>query len=365
MPKQLLFIISVALLFITSPLFANPDSSATTPFSFSGFIEAYYNYDFGRPANNLRPAFVYSYNRNNEVNLNLGYLRARYTGTGVRANLALGVGTYMNANYAAEPGVLKNIYEAFVGVKLSKKKELWFNAGVLPSHIGFENAHSHFCWTLSRSIIADNSPYYESGATLGYTSPSGKWFIEALLLNGWQRIQKVPGNSSLCGGTQLTFSPSAKASVNYSTFIGNDQPDSLRRLRIFQNLYTVLQLTRKWGLIAGIDYGTEQKTVTSTGWNNWLGTAIIVQYKATTKTALAIRGEYYNDKYGVMIPTTTPNGFSTCGLSLNLDYYVLPNVLWRIEGKGYTSRDPIFTDNTNSTSQTNYVATTALSVTFP
>lgn len=29
--------------------------------------------------------------------------------TGLRANLAIGAGTYMNANYAAEPGTLKNI----------------------------------------------------------------------------------------------------------------------------------------------------------------------------------------------------------------------------------------------------------------
>ena len=34
------------------------------------------------------------------------------TGSG---QIALAAGTYMNANYAAEPGVLKNIYEANAG----------------------------------------------------------------------------------------------------------------------------------------------------------------------------------------------------------------------------------------------------------
>jgi len=32
----------------------------------------------------------------------------------MRANFALGAGTYINASYAAEPGVLKNVYEADV-----------------------------------------------------------------------------------------------------------------------------------------------------------------------------------------------------------------------------------------------------------
>jgi hypothetical protein len=65
---------------------------------------------------------VYSFNRHNEVNLNLGFLRGSYNTDNVRANLALMVGTYANANLAAETGVLKNIYEANAGVKISSQK---------------------------------------------------------------------------------------------------------------------------------------------------------------------------------------------------------------------------------------------------
>ena len=68
-------------------------------------------------------------------------------------------------------------------------------AGIFTSHIGFESAVSKDCWTLTRSILADNSPYYESGARLTYTSNNNKWLISALALNGWQRIQRPAGNS--------------------------------------------------------------------------------------------------------------------------------------------------------------------------
>ena len=117
---------------------AQDTASGHTPLTFSGYAEVYYLYDFGKPSNHTRPPFVYSHNRTGEVALNLGYMKASYNNGVVRANLALMTGTYADANLASESGALKNIYEANVGVKLSRSKNLWLDAGVLPSHIGFE-----------------------------------------------------------------------------------------------------------------------------------------------------------------------------------------------------------------------------------
>ncbi len=154
----------------------------------SGYVEAYYSYDFNRPINNNRPGFIYSHNRHNEFTINLAFLKGSYNAEKIRANFALAAGTYMNANYAAEPGVLKNIYEANAGVKLSKNKNLWLDAGIFGSHIGFETAVSKDCWNVTRSILAENSPYYEAGAKFTYTADNGKWMVSGLALNGWQRI---------------------------------------------------------------------------------------------------------------------------------------------------------------------------------
>ena len=55
---------------------------------------------------------MYSHNRHNEVNLNLGFIKANYDSEKVRSNLAIMTGTYANANLSAEPSVLKNIFEA-------------------------------------------------------------------------------------------------------------------------------------------------------------------------------------------------------------------------------------------------------------
>lgn len=341
------------------------DSTSVAPtFTISGYLEAYYNHDFNRPENNTTPSFLYNFNRAGEVNLNLGFIKGTYNSERVRANLTLAVGTYMNANYAAEPGVLRNIYEANAGIKLARKANLWLDAGIMPSHIGFESAIGKDNWTLTRSLVAENSPYFESGAKLNYTTDDGKLYVAAMYLNGWQRIQRVDGNTTPAFGTQITYKPSAAVTLNYSTFIGNDKPDSTRRMRYYHNLYGVFQFSQQWGITAGFDYGTEQKAKGSSSYNHWLVPVMIVRYSPAAKVNLAVRGEYFQDEKGVIIATGTPGGFKTWGLSANADYAVMPNVLWRVEARTLGSEDAMFTKRDGSSGKNNTFVTTSLAVSF-
>ena len=339
------------------------DSTKTNPLNISGYLEAYYSYDLGNPANHERPAFFYSFNRHNEVNLNLGFVKANYTTNKVRGNFALMAGTYAQYNLAGEQGLLKNIFEANVGVRISKKKNIWIDAGIMPSHIGFESAIGKDCWNLTRSILADNSPYFESGVKLSYTSKNEKLYLAAMYLNGWQRIQRVPANQTPAFGTQLTYKPNSKITLNWSTYAGNELPDSLKQMRYFNNLYAQFQITKKLGVVAGFDIGMQQMKKDTSAYNNWYSPVLIIQFKPTEKIRIAARGEYYSDEKGVIIATGTPNGFQTIGYSLNFDYLPADNVMFRIEGRGLSSKDKIFSmDNKPSTE--NYFITTSLAISF-
>jgi len=274
------------------------------------------------------------------------------------------VGTYMNANYAAEQGVMKNVYEANAGLKISKKHNLWIDAGVFPSHLGFESAVGKDNWTLTRSLFADNSPYFETGAKISYTSESGRWFVSGLVLNGWQRIQRVDGNSTPAFGHQLIFKPNEKLTINSSSFIGNDKPDSIRQMRYFHNLYAVYQINKKFGLTAGFDIGAEQKTKESDQYTIWYTPVLIAKYNATDKLSFTARGEYYQDEKGVIISTGTENGFKTFGYSFNADYQIFPNLVWRTEIRNLSSKDAIFMNRTDEFNKNSLTATTALAISF-
>lgn len=352
-----ILIISTALIALQSS--AQDTAKPASPLAISGYAEVYYSYDFNRPIDNNRPAFLYSHNRQNEFTVNLAYIKAAYNTERVRANLALAAGSYMNANYAAEPGVLKNIFEANAGYKLSKNKNFWLDLGIMPSHIGFESAIGKDCWTLTRSIVAENSPYFESGARLSYTSDNGKVSFAALALNGWQRITRVSGNSLMSWGTQVIWKPSSKVTLNYSTFLGTDKPDSMRQWRIYHNIYGIFQITDKFGFTAGFDIGTEQKSKGSDDTNIWYTPVAILRYTPNSQWAVALRGEYFNDKNGVIIATGTPNGFKTSGFSLNADYLPLPDVALRLEGRWLNSKDDIFVKERSVTSTSTAVTFSA------
>lgn len=348
--------------FITNITMAQIDTSKSTV-SVSGYVETYYSYDFNSPDNHNRPGFFYSHSRHNEFNLNLGFVKAAYSTDKVRANIALGTGTYMNSNYSAEPGVLKNIYEANAGMKLSKNKNLWLDAGIFASHIGFESAVSKDCWGLTRSILAENTPFYESGVKLTYISNNTKWLLSGLILNGWQHIQRPDGNNSPAFGTQITFTPNSNIALNYSTFIGNEKPDTAKQMRYFHNLYGVFHVSDKFHITAGFDYGMEQKSEGSGDYNAWYSPVILVKVNMNDQWSVTARGEYYMDEKGVIIATGTTNGFQTISYSLNLDCKLRENAVWRIEARSLNSKDKIFSKE-NSVLNTNTFVTTSLAISF-
>jgi hypothetical protein len=342
------------------PAYSQDSTETQKHFSVSGYVESYYAQDFHKTENHTLPGFIYNHNRTNEVNLNLAMLRGSYNTDRLRANISLAAGTYMNANYAAEPDVLKNIYEASAGIKLAKNHNLWLDAGIMPSHIGFESAIGKDNWALTRSLMAENTPYFESGAKLGYTSINDKWYLSAMYLNGWQRIERVDGNSTPAFGTQVTFKPTSSVTLNYSTFIGNDKPDSLRQMRYYHNIYGIFQVSEKWGITAGFDIGREQKQKGSSGYNTWYVPVLIARFSVSPNVNIAARGEYYHDKKGVIIASGTANGFQTYGLSINCDYAISSQVMWRAEARTLKSKDAIFNGASDKLSRSKTYLTTAI-----
>ncbi len=103
-----------------------------------------------------------------------------------RARFTLQAGTYANDNYQAEPGVLRNVFEAWAGLALNRGNTLWIDAGVLPSHLGFESAVSMDNWTLTRSLSTESSPYYLAGVRLEYYQDAAGAIIPVSDTNGFR-----------------------------------------------------------------------------------------------------------------------------------------------------------------------------------
>ena len=315
--------------------------SASPVVTFTGFADIFYAYDFNRPGTNYRQPFLYNHNRHNEFNLNLALIKASISHQRYRGAIALQAGTYAMDNYASEEDLLRHVFEAHAGIALDNKQKLWLDAGILGSHIGFESAVSADNYTLTRSLLAENSPYYLAGAKVTYT-PTPKWTLAALVVNGWQRIRRVPGNSLPSFGTQISYTPSEELTLNWSTFIGTDDPDSTRRMRYFNNLYGQFSLSDRLALIAGFDFGFQQVHNGSGRYAVWYSPVAIARFSLNDHWAAAVRAEYYGDKREVIITSPGAQGFRTTGLSVNADYAPHKNIVCRTEVRWFRGSSEVF-----------------------
>ncbi|MBK9566085.1 MAG: porin [Saprospiraceae bacterium] len=315
-----------------------------------GYVDMYYGNTFSNTNGNNVPYFV-NMARNNELTLNLAYLDLRYSSKNFRARVVPGFGTYMNANYAAEPGTLRNIVEGSAGIKLSRTKEIWLDAGVLGSPYTNESAISKDHLMYTRSFAPEYVPYYLSGVKLSFLI-SKKVNAYLYLLNGWQQIQD--NNSGKSIGTQIEFRPDDNNLINWNTYIGDERsitsPDF--RTRYFTDLYWIYN-KNKFSATACVYVGNQVKSGSPTVQSSniwWQGNAI-GRYSFTERFSVSARVEYFNDENNIQITPVNPVGaFKTFSGGVCLNIKVNENAMFRFEGRQFISNSKLYLDNNNNPS---------------
>lgn len=332
--------------------------SSKVKVDFSGYIETYYSYDFNKPETKQRQSFLYNHNRHNEFNVNVALLKSSISYDNYYAKIAVHTGTYVQDNYSNED--VKFLNEAYIGAYLDKNQTTSVDVGVFASHIGFETATSASNLNVTRSILAENSPYFLSGIRFNY-KPNDKWTFVGILNNGWQRINKPNRNALPAFGSQIVYKPSSKSTFNWSTFIGDEAIGTDLRTRYFNNLYWDCQWTGKWHTILGFDYGL-QKRISGEEYANWYSPVLIAQYSLDKKWQLSYRSEYYQDKENVIIASNY-GSFKTLGNSLNLDFVPNPKVKVRTEARWLHAQEEAF-KTSGGFSKDDFFITTIMSFEF-
>jgi len=344
-------------------LSAQATTDSTISVKFGAFVDGYFAWDFSRPRS-LDRAYTTQPARHNEFNVNLAHVEAIVSSERVRGRLALQYGTSVQANYASEPRVgsysggelARHIQEAVVGVKLSPS--LWLDGGIYLSHIGSESWISRDNLTYTRSIIADFSPYYQSGVKLTW-QPQASLTAQVNVVNGWQIISE--SNSDKAVGGRLDWVASPSVTLSAYNLVGSETPDSAaRRLRFFQG--ASLKFVPRDGvtLQGTFDFGAQDLGERTA---RWFGTAVVARVQATSQVALVGRLEHYDDRDQVIIVTGVPDAFRATGGSLGVDVVPAPRMLWRTELRSLSGSNAIFPGrDANRTS--NVLVVSSLALTF-
>jgi hypothetical protein len=221
------------------------------------------------------------------------------------------LGTYSQKILAAEPNYWKQIYQFNLQFQLDSTNHIM--VGIFPSHLGLESAKNLEKDCFSRSYLAENSPYYESGLAWNY-NPSTNLSFRVLALTGWQTITKF--NPAL--GTQVVYSGKSGWKINSSQFLGNEGKGT----RLFFNNYAPIPISKQLSWIIGVDVGFESSHI-------WYGGLVFLTWKSNSKIRMSGRAEYYSDPHAIIMPTA----FTDTAKSVSLDYAVNKMFMLRSELK--------------------------------
>src|SRR6185503_8090713 len=276
---------------------------------------------FGRPPS-LDRAFTTQAARHSEFNVNLAHVDLTLATTRARGRLAVQTGTSVQANYAAEPrvgalsgpDVSRFIQEATLGYQVVPR--LWIDAGIFFAPFGSESWISADNWTYTRSLVADNSPYYESGAKVTW-SPTARLGVQLHVMNGWQNVSENNADKAL--GVRVDYAAADRVSLAYDAFAGNEQPSAEPgALRLFQEVIARARIGSRLSLSGTFDYGIQRQSAARSA-ANWHGWAMLARLAVTPRSSVTARIEAYSDLSQIIVVTGRRAGFRANGGSLTLN----------------------------------------------
>lgn len=293
--------------------------------SFSGYSEIYFTSDFSND-NNTRDLWFYNHNLNNTIAPNVAILESKYNSKGVRARLDLMFGSYAGAIMANEPNWALPLAQAYVGTDY---KQFSFDMGIFESGIGMEGIKGAENPTLTRSLVAENTPYFLTGLRTRWEDRTGVIRLEGAIINGWETVTRHTQNSH--PGAMFRFRlGSNKVQLRYHFLYTNDRGGYMVPTDGMINGFTFKHALNSWQWFLGYDNV------------QWSGDAVhmphlIIRKEFSETWAAAVRGEYVLDQsLNFMSPVEetiifSDRELSVWGTSFNVDYMPRKNLTLRAE----------------------------------
>ncbi|MCH8554754.1 MAG: porin [Schleiferiaceae bacterium] len=306
------------------------------------FGDTYINFDLNDPeAPQITLPYLFNHTQANQLSENILVLEAKYKNHRFRGNLGLMIGDYVFSNLSHEPKVFRNFYTANFGIALDTKQTLWLDVGVFESHIGAEGLIQHENLTLTRSIAAENSPYYLSG--MRFTKAITPQFqVAFLVLNGWQELFPQTASDMPSFGTQVSYSNQKGQTWNYSTYHGQERVMGEIGWRSFHNFYFQQNdLFNRFDFLMLFDVGV-QHFGENAGF--WYTPQIVARARLVDEFRVYGRAELFRDSKGIIIPIRTMEQNIVYSFAAGIQYGDQNRGLLKLEfrylSSAYSFREP-------------------------
>ena len=281
--------VSLIMFTISIPWNSNADDTIST----SLFIDSYSAYAKNKLLTDER-SYVTQASQNNDIHLNLLSGGIGYDDSFLRVKLVGQCGDSVDINYNAEPqDSFKFIQESYIGTYINKDTSI--DIGTFLAHIGAEGWQSKDNINYTRSLIAEFSPYYETGVRLMHKF-NDIWSGQVLGLNGWQNTSD---NRHPALGTQLQFAED-NLIVTSNTFVGEENFGN----RFFHDLIVTKNFDSGFTTTGSIDTGYQ-----SDSGGTWWGYTLMARQALSKEVLINSRFESYQDPDGIIVTSVTGEDF--------------------------------------------------------
>jgi hypothetical protein len=301
-----------------------PSTAAAPPLAISALVDAYYGYNFNRPAavsprstgpveNQNIPQGNTGYrffdNFHNDFGLNLLELTIKKSGPEVSFVADLDFGNVADYNASASVNnntqtvideVSKHIGQAVISYTPAGNHRWTFEAGKLITHVGYETYKSRDDWQYSRSTLAGYGlPFWHVGVHAAYAVVPEKLTTSVYVYNGWNSIYET--NSAKTLGFQAKWTPSADLTVLYNTIAGPENPNNNGAWRYLHEANATWVASQRLSFALETLYAWENRYLSDEQVARWGGSTFHIKWNVTEKSYLSPRFEFYRDIGGLTL----------------------------------------------------------------
>jgi hypothetical protein len=318
----------------------------------SGFVDAYYSYNFNTPATpcavvseveifNCLHAFDVA---RQSLSLNLAELAldkkptARSRG-GYRLDLDYGPAATLVASTDPSGTIryqhVQQAYLSYLAPVLSDRLQLDFGKFVTPA--GKEVIETRDNWNYSRSLLfASAIPRDHTGVRAAYKA-SDRLVVTGFLVNGWNNVRDNNGAKS--AGVSVTGKPTTDLTLTGTYIGGPETTDDNSGARHLLDAVLSYNISERTVLGANYDLGSDQHTL-----QQWQGAALYLRYQAREWLAAATRFEIVSDPDGFMTGIAQRAGEFTVTAEIKYSIAVM-----RVEYRLDVTQQPFFLKNASET----------------
>jgi hypothetical protein len=309
------FVVGSSTLFAQEP----PTKEEPKPTTISGFVDAYYRYDFSaNPANN-RTSFT---NSHNSFELGMASIKLEHTMGKVGFVADLGFGKRAQEFSYNDQGVAQAIKQLYV--TYTPKDWLKLTMGSWATHVGYELVDAPANRNYSMSYMFSWGPFFHTGlkaeATLGKSG-----FMLGVANPTDYKFAPTGSKKALLAQYSLAVTEKVKVYLNY---VGGERPtDSLRTDQF--DLVMTAGLSDKFsvgfnGTFQKAKSQTQEARSLKTTAKDWWGSAVYLNFDPSSTIGLTLRSEYFSDKEQLVAMSLAGEGANIWANTLSMNFKAGP-----------------------------------------